>query len=62
MGAGGGGRSVTADYYTVKKDGRIVAECEDANAAFTWLLRHQGQSVHYATTYEGYAIVPVVRV
>ena len=53
---------MTADYYTVKKDGRVLTTCTDSNTAFTWLLRHQGQSVHYATTYEGYAIVPVIKI
>jgi len=52
--------STAADRYAVKRDGVIVAECDDANAAFTWLLRHQGQSVFYATTYGGYAIAPVI--
>lgn len=52
----------TADRYAVKKDGMMVTECADANAAFTWLLHHQGQSVLYATTYGGYAIVPIIKV
>lgn len=54
--------STTADRYAVKKDGMMVTECADANAAFTWLLHHQGQSVFYATTYGGYAIVPIIKV
>ena len=54
--------SSTEDRYAVKRDGAMVAECADANAAFTWLLQHQGQSVHYATTYGGYAIVPVIKI
>lgn len=39
----------------VTRDGTPVALCDDANAAFAWLLRHQGQSVDWATTHEGYA-------
>ena len=42
---------------TITKDGEKVAEVEDSNAAFEWLLKHQGQSTHYALRYGGYKIV-----
>lgn len=41
----------------IKKDGVQIAEVADDDAAFAWLLRHQGQSVQYATTHGGYEIV-----
>lgn len=40
----------------VKHDGEEVARVEDENAAFIWLLRHQGQSVDYALKYGGYTV------
>lgn len=44
----------------VTRDGEIVSPILDnENKAFEWLLRHQGQSVSYATTHGGYAIVTV---
>lgn len=39
----------------VTRDGETIAVRPNANDAFAWLLRHQGQSVDYATTYAGYA-------
>lgn len=39
----------------VLRDGRPIALCETENDAFAWLLKHQGQSVDWATTHEGYA-------
>jgi hypothetical protein len=39
----------------ITRDGRVIAVVESENEAFAWLLRLQGQSVHYATTYGGYA-------
>jgi hypothetical protein len=40
----------------VKRDGQTVAEVEDSNAAFVWLLSHQPQSVSWAIRYEGYTV------
>jgi hypothetical protein len=40
----------------IKQDGKQVAEVEHSNAAFEWLLRHQGQSVSYAMRYGGYTV------
>lgn len=40
----------------VTRDGQPLAIRDDENAAFAWLLKHQGQSVDWATTYEGYAL------
>jgi hypothetical protein len=41
----------------VYKDGEPVTEVlKDGNAAFTWLLRHQGQSVDYALRHGGYSV------
>ena len=37
--------------------GRVSPVLPDENTGFGWLLHHQGQSVHYATTHGGYAIV-----
>jgi hypothetical protein len=42
---------------TITKDGKQVAEVEDDNAAVAWLLKHQGQSVHYALKYGGYRVI-----
>lgn len=42
----------------VWKDGRPLKELDDENAAFAWLLSHQGQSVDYATKHGGYEIAP----
>jgi hypothetical protein len=39
--------------HTVSRDGKPVYTGTDPEA---WLLRHQGQSVHYATKHGGYAI------
>ena len=51
-------REVFAAYVT--RDGRQVSPMLDGeNAAWTWILKHQGQSVDWAMKYEGYAIVPV---
>lgn len=39
----------------VTRDGQDVSPVlADENEAFSWLLRHQGQSVDWATRYEGY--------
>ncbi len=40
----------------ILQDGRQVAEVADSNAAFAWLLRHQGQSVDYAIRWGGYRV------
>lgn len=40
----------------ITHDGETVAEVEDGNAAFRWLLRHQGQSVDYALRWGGYRV------
>jgi YD repeat-containing protein len=42
---------------TITRDGKKVAEVEDSNAAFEWLLKHQGQSVHYALKHGGYCVL-----
>lgn len=47
-----------SNQFQVHRDGEPVSPVLDSeNAAFGWLLRHQGQSVDYATRYGGYAIV-----
>jgi hypothetical protein len=50
------------DRYEVRRDGRTLATMPDEAQAWRWLLNYQPQSVHYATTYGGYAIVPVVTI
>lgn len=40
----------------ISRDGKPLAEVEDSNAAFEWLLKHQPQSVDWAIRYEGYRI------
>lgn len=40
----------------VKRDGETLSLFESENDAAHWLLRHQGQSIHHATTHEGYSI------
>lgn len=42
---------------TITRDGKPVAEVADSNAAFKWLLQHQGQSVDWAMKYEGYRVL-----
>ena len=46
--------------YRVTYDGyeKMVGTHDEC---FTYILRHQGQSVMYATTYGGWAIEPVAR-
>lgn len=44
--------------WHVERDGETLAgPFELSSGAWTWILQHQGQSVDWATTYEGYAIV-----
>lgn len=43
--------------FRVLHDGNLIYTAPSENAAFVWLLHHQGQSVQYATTYGGYEIV-----
>lgn len=43
--------------YLVTRDGVAVAEFELAAEAWAYLLRIQGQSVHWAVTYEGWDII-----
>ena len=51
---------MTAELWNVTHDGeRKGGPFNGHNEAFAYLLRAQGQSVHYATTYGGWAIVPV---
>jgi hypothetical protein len=45
--------------YLVMRDKKVLAYVKDEAAAFAWLHKHQGQSVHHATTYEGYKIKKV---
>ena len=40
----------------ITRDGKVIAVVATENDAFVWLLRRQGQSVSYATTYGGYKI------
>lgn len=42
---------------TITRFGKKVAEVEDSNAAFKWLLQHQGQSTEWAIRYEGYRVL-----
>lgn len=42
--------------YRVTLDGTTLVSGLTYTEAFAWLLRRQGQSVSYATTYAGYAI------
>jgi hypothetical protein len=49
-----------ADYYRVCRDGLELYRHGDEVVARNWLLDAQPNSVHWATEYEGYSIVPVV--
>lgn len=41
----------------VTKDGKEVSPVLDnGDAAFSWILRHQGQSVEYALRWGGYSV------
>ena len=43
--------------YQVYRDNKPVSGIFDThNGAWTWLLKHQPQSVDHATKYEGYQI------
>jgi hypothetical protein len=42
---------------TIKHDSEVVAVVANSNAAFEWLLRHQGQSVDYAVRWGGYRVL-----
>jgi len=46
----------------VKRDGKPLALVADSNAAFKWLMRHQGQSTHYAMRYGGYRVTDLAGV
>lgn len=46
-----------ASSHKVTRDGKTLST-GTANECFIWILEHQGQSVHHATTFEGYAIEP----
>jgi len=48
-----------AEKYEVRRDGRLFFGPATWNDAFAWLLGHQGQSVHHATTHEGWEILAV---
>ncbi len=43
--------------FTVTHNGKAQFHTSDPNEAFGYILRNQGQSVHHATTYEGWRIV-----
>jgi len=45
------------ESWSVTKDGQVKFTGTNSEC-FGWVLSHQGQSVSYATTYGGYAIVP----
>ena len=45
--------------YVTRDGKRVSPALPDENAAYAWLLRHQGQSTHYATTYGGYGFEEV---
>lgn len=48
--------------YIIKQDGIEKAKFEDQQndfKAFGFLLRNQGQSVHYALTYAGWSITEI---
>jgi len=55
------GNTETEDRYQITRDGKPLGKpfTGTANECFAQLLRIQGQSVHYATTYSGYKIEPV---
>lgn len=43
----------------VKRDGKVVSPIlADEDAAYAWLLHHQGMSVAWALAHEGYSIEP----
>lgn len=47
----------------VRRDGRTLVSftgCNAVNEALAWLLRRQPNSVHYATSFEGYSVVEVL--
>jgi hypothetical protein len=48
--------------WAVTRDGEIRSPILDRHSdAFGWILDHQGNSVHHATTFEGWAIVEARR-
>lgn len=40
----------------VTRDGEVVAKVSDQNAAFAYILEHQGMSVDWALRYEGWGM------
>lgn len=50
-------KGITCSRVVVKRDGKPVSSVlASENDAFTWLLGHQGMSVDWALTNEGYSI------
>ena len=47
----------TAARYAVTRDGETVAQFDLAADAWAYVLRVQGQSVHYAVTWGGWDII-----
>ncbi len=47
-----------AGPMVITRDGKDVSPVVEGSAAFSWLLRHQGQSVEYALRYGGYSARP----
>lgn len=44
--------------YHVYRDSQFKKECQTHNEAFAYILKAQGQSFHYATTYGGWRVIP----
>jgi hypothetical protein len=44
------------DKVYVKRDGKILATLKSEDEAFVWILKHQPNSVSYATKHGGYSI------
>lgn len=45
--------------WQVSRDGQELTVVDTEDAAYHWLLKHQGQSTDYALRHGGYAITPV---
>ena len=45
------------ETWVVKHKGKIVFQGKNETECWTWILKHQPQSVHWAMKYCGYQIV-----
>lgn len=52
-------KKITSLHYVARDGERVSPYFLNDNEPFAWLLRHQGQSTHWAVTHEGYSFETV---